>query len=95
MNSKDAIRDLGPRRIVLDDAHLSEDRIAVLRRLRDEMAAEFDIVAVSWPGQLAEVAAALVGSQTFDLRELDRDQILELNSGPTFRSTPGPAASGV
>ena len=75
---EDAIRDLGPRRIVLDDAHLNEDRIAVLRRLRLEMAAEFGIVAVSWPGKQAEVAAALVGSQTFDLRELDRDQILEI-----------------
>lgn len=74
----DAIRELRPRRVVLDDVHLKEDRIAVLRRLRREMDAEFDIVAVSWPGQQAEVAAALVGSQTFDVRELDRDQILEI-----------------
>lgn len=75
---EDAIRELRPRRVVLDDAHLNEDRIAVLRRLRLEMDAEFYIVAVSWPGQQAEVAAALVGSQTFVVLELDRDQILEI-----------------
>lgn len=75
---EDAIRELRPRRVVLDDAHLREERVAVLRQLRREMDAEFDIVAVSWPGQQAEVAAALVGSQTFDVRELERDQILQI-----------------
>lgn len=75
---EDAIRELRPRRVVLDDAHLREERVAVLRQLRREMDAEFDIVAVSWPGQQAEVAAALVGSSTFEVRELDRDQILQI-----------------
>ncbi len=75
---EDAIRELRPRRVVLDDAHLKEDRIAVLRQLRREMDAEFDIVAVSWPGQQADVAAALVGSSSFEVRELDREQILQI-----------------
>ena len=49
---EDAIREMCPRRIVIDDAHFDEgDRILQIRRLRREMEAEFCIVAVTWPGQ--------------------------------------------
>lgn len=73
-----AIRELRPRRVVLDDAHLRGDRLAELRQLRREMNAEFAVVAVSWPGQVDEVAGALPGSSTFAVQELERDQILEV-----------------
>jgi hypothetical protein len=75
---EDAIRELRPRRIIIDDAHLNEDRILILRRLRQEIEATFDIVVVTWPGQLEKVAAILPGSTTYEVRELDRGQILEI-----------------
>ena len=78
---EDAIRELKPRRIVLDDAHLrdgSDDRLAVLQQLRREMDANFDVVAVVWPGQQKDVSQALPDSSTFELPELGRDQILEV-----------------
>ena len=74
---EDAIREMRPRRVVLDDAHLRADRLTMLRRLRLEMDTEFDIVAVSWPGQQDEVTQALPDSSVFQILELDRDQILE------------------
>lgn len=73
-----AVRELRPRRVVLDDAHLKGDRLAELRQLRREMNADFDLVAVSWPGELDEVAGALPGASTAVVRELERDQILEV-----------------
>jgi hypothetical protein len=75
---EDAIRELQPRRVVLDDAHLNEDRIAVLRQLRRVMGAAFDIVAVSWPRQHGQVASVLPASSRYEVRELDRGQILEV-----------------
>ena len=78
---EDAIRELKPRRIVLDDAHLRDgpdDRLAVLQQLRREMDANFDVVAVVWPGQQKDVSQALPDSSTFELPELGRDQILEV-----------------
>jgi hypothetical protein len=75
---EDAIRDLAPARVVVDDAHLAPERIAKLRQLRREMDAKFAIVAVSWPGQKDPVASFLPDSTHYEIRELDRDQIVEL-----------------
>ena len=78
---EEAIRDLKPRRVVLDDAHLrdgKDDRLAVLQQLRREMDANFDVVAVSWPGQQKDVSLALPDSSPFQLPELGQDQILEV-----------------
>ena len=56
----DAIREMRPERIVIDDAHLAgENRIPDLRRLRKEMDADFGIVAVTWPGQVSAVSTLL------------------------------------
>ena len=75
----DAIREMGPKRIVVDDAHLAEEnRIPQLRRLRMEMDADFDIVAVTWPGQVAAVSALLEDAAHVDVEELDRNQILNI-----------------
>lgn len=73
-----AIRELRPRRLLLDDAHLRGDRLTKLRQLRREMNADFALVAVSWPGELDEVVGTLPGSSTFVVRELERDQILQV-----------------
>ena len=75
---EDAVRDMQPSRIVVDDAHFLEDRLTRLRQLRSQMGANFTIVAVTWPGSVDEVAEALPGAMQFEVRELERDQILDV-----------------
>lgn len=75
---EDAIRDLGPRRVVLDDAHLNSDRLFEILRLRREMEGDFAITAVSWPGQADTVARHLPEAERFEVAELDRDQIVQV-----------------
>ena len=76
---EDAIREMQPRRVVIDDAHLVEsDRIPQIRRLRREMEAEFCIVAVTWPGQASVVDAAMRDAVPIEIEELERDQIVQL-----------------
>ena len=75
----DAIREMRPERIVIDDAHLGrENRVLDIRRLREEMGADFGIVAVTWPGQVSLVSTLLEGAVRVDVEELDRDQILSI-----------------
>ena len=75
---EDAVRDMQPSRIVVDDAHLVEDRLTRLRQLRKQMGANFTIAAVTWPGSVDEVSGALPGATRFEIRELERDQILKV-----------------
>ena len=75
---ENAVRDMQPSRIVVDDAHLLEDRLPRLRQLRNQMGANFTIAAVTWPGSVDEVSGALPGATQFEIRELERDQILEV-----------------
>ena len=75
---EDAVRAMQPSRIVVDDAHLLEDRLTRLRQLRRQMGANFTIAAVTWPGSVDDVAGALPGAAQFEIRELERDQILEV-----------------
>ena len=73
---EDAIRDMQPTRIVVDDAHLQRDRLSRLRQLRTQMGANFSIAAVTWPGSVDEVSGALPGATQFEISELERNQIL-------------------
>ena len=78
---EDAVREMNPRRVVVDDAHLKEeeeDRLPQVMRLRREMNVDFGIVAVSWPGQADTVAGKLPEAKRFDVDELERDQIVEV-----------------
>ena len=75
---KDAVLEMRPRRVVLDDAHLSPDRLGAVRQLRREMDAGFGIVAVSWPGHAGEVSARLPDAERIDIEELERDRIVEI-----------------
>ena len=76
---EDAIREMRPRRIVIDDAHFDEsDRISQIRRLGREMEAEFSIVAVSWPGQADVVAVNMRDAVRIEIEELEGDQIVQL-----------------
>ena len=76
---EDAVREMKPRRVVIDDAHLKEtDRLPQVRQLRREMEAEFDIVAVSWPGRANAVEGNLPDPTRVVLAELERDQVVEV-----------------
>ena len=75
---EDAVREMQPQRVVIDDAHLAEGRLAEARRLRREMDVDFDIVAVSWPGQADTVQGSLPGADRVDVEELERDKILQV-----------------
>ena len=55
----DAYRVQRPPRIFVDDAHLREALIRSMVRLRDEIRAEFAIVATTWPSYEAEVRREL------------------------------------
>ena len=55
----DAYRAQCPPRIFIDDAHLSESLILSLTRLRNEIGAEFSIVATTWPSHKDEVRREL------------------------------------
>lgn len=75
---KDAVLGMRPRRVVLDDAHLSPDRIAAVLQMRREMEADFSVVAVSWPGRADEVRHVLPDAKRIDVEELERDRIVEV-----------------
>lgn len=75
-----AARDLRPDAIIVDDAHADLNSLGSLRQLRAAIGAEFRIVAMTWPGDLDGVASTLAITQdsVLDLRELSRDEILEI-----------------
>ena len=75
---EDAVLEMQPSRIVVDDAHLMGDRLGRLRQLRTQIGANFVIAAVTWPGSVDEISGALPGAAHFEIRELERDQILEV-----------------
>ena len=76
---EDAVREMKPCRVVIDDAHLTDAaRLPQVQLLRREMDAEFDIVAVSWPGRADAVEGNLPDSTRVVLSELERDQIVEV-----------------
>lgn len=75
---KDAVIEMRPRRVVLDDAHMSPDRLDAVLHLRREVDVDFGIVAVSWPGRAGEVAARLPDAERIDIEEMERDRIVEI-----------------
>lgn len=77
----DALRDLQPRNVVVDDAHVDPGLLTRLVRLREEIGAEFDLVALSWKGTREAVVEALGGPPESRVRRLElltRDEILEV-----------------
>lgn len=75
-----AVRDLEPREVIVDDAHLDTQFLAALRQLRDETGATFSIVATCWEGDVDAVAGALMlhSSKIRRLAPLNRDQIVKI-----------------
>ncbi len=64
----DAYREQRPPRIFVDDAHLRDSLIERLARLRDEIGAEFAIVATTWPSHENEVRRELLCPRDHVLR---------------------------
>jgi hypothetical protein len=75
-----ALRAQRPGVVVVDDAHLDPERVVELRRLREELGAEFSIVATAWKGEGDEVAELLnlTDSQIRELELLTRNEIVEV-----------------
>jgi hypothetical protein len=78
-----AFREQDPGVVIVDDAHVEPERLVLLRRLRDEIQGEFEIVASAWPGPEAgaDVIEALGGlpeSRVHNLGLLPRARILEI-----------------
>lgn len=74
----DDLRELQPSRVIIDDAQFAPDRVLELRRLRDELGAEFRIVGVTWPGSLQDIHGRLPNAWQHELEELTRDEIVDL-----------------
>jgi hypothetical protein len=77
---KRALLEQRPAAVIVDDAHLRPEVLEMLRHLREEMGAEFSLVATTWTWEWDReaVAAALPGAEVRKLRLLPRHQILEI-----------------
>jgi hypothetical protein len=75
-----ALRDQKPKIVIVDDAHVAPDQLVRLRRLREEIVGDFDIVASTWPGARNDVQEALgcPDSHLHRLELLSRNDILDV-----------------
>lgn len=75
------LRDLEPEIVLVDDAHVEPERLDRLRYIRDDIGAEFDILATTWPGRENDILDALGHPPLSNVRELElltRRQIVEV-----------------
>lgn len=82
-----AIREQEPQHIIVDDAHVDPDFLISLKRLRTEIAAEFDIIATCWTGEVRTIADILNLADThiYTLRRLSRDQMVDVIAAAGIR----------
>jgi hypothetical protein len=75
-----AIRSQQPNAIIVDDAHLDPAVISILRQLRQEVGADFDIIATGWAGDKDTLAVALnlPETQIHEIELLTRDEIVDV-----------------
>ncbi len=75
-----SIREQDPKAIIVDDAHMDISRLSRLQQLREQLGAEFRIIATCWPGQKDNVLyyMQLLTSSMHELELLTRDQVVEL-----------------
>lgn len=67
----DAVREQQPEIIILDDAHLDPEQLDRLRQVRQDIDAEFEILATCWVGEKEQVAAALGGPAETNMHRLE------------------------
>lgn len=75
------LRELQPKVVIVDDAHLKPERLVWLRRIRTEVGSDTALIATAWPGWEDEVAEALALPSSQSVRTLElltRKQILEV-----------------
>lgn len=75
----DALRDLSPKVVVVDDAHIYHEALERLIAVRTQTGASFSIVATTWPSgteRVAEVFGGAVPQRTLEL--LTRQEIHEV-----------------
>jgi hypothetical protein len=83
-----AVRRLDPERIILDDAHFNPSLIGQLRQLREEIGAQFAIIATCWPARTTDVSGLLGTSQEIEIPLLSRDGIAEVVQSTGLRGPP-------
>lgn len=78
-----AIRSQRPTALLVDDAHFQPDLLPMLRQLRQELGAEFRIIANCWPGKEESIGAQLsVPSASIrKLERLSQDEIVDVLKG--------------
>ena len=78
-----AIREREPTTVFVDDAHHRLDLLLSLKHLRDELGAEFRILATCWPGEQLEVSRTLglPKSAVHELELLTRKEMAEVIRG--------------
>lgn len=76
----DDIRELRPKAVIVDDAHVRPGSIGALTQLRSEVHADFRIIATCWPGEVEGTLAELrVGhSEMLQLDLLDADTMIDV-----------------
>lgn len=75
-----SIREQDPKTIIVDDAHIDDGRLNMIKQLRTQIGADFRIIATCWPGHKDNILYHMQIS-TLSVRELEcltRDQIVEL-----------------
>lgn len=75
-----AIREQQPPAVIVDDAQLDAQRVVDLAQLRNEIGADFRIIAVSWPAESKSVAATLhlSGSDFIELELINADTVVDI-----------------
>lgn len=74
------LRRLGPEAVIVDDAHVRPTSISTLAQLRNEVHADFRIIATCWPGEVEDIASELqVGhSDSLTLDLIDADTMIKV-----------------
>lgn len=85
-----ALRSLQPEAIFVDDAQLDVDFLVTLKHLREELGANFAIIATSWEGNKHEVAEVLHLPETkiHGLELLTRSEIQQVIEAAGIRGIP-------
>jgi hypothetical protein len=71
----DALVQMCPAAVVVDDAHDRLDDLRVLRQARVQEGLAFSIIATTWPDQVEEVAAGLPGADALAVERLERSDM--------------------